>query len=191
MKDKNKAKPGFFRGTTPKTTAPLSTRGQNLTAVKLRASDNFIDDGKMKLNDHLFNGNKDNGIIDEKGSELVKFNQLELLRQIKFSEQYKIIGLNLHRKRLYVGTSDGHVRIIDPKKYGKSRFFKADFQTDEINFGTNVDRMAVLQNGLLVSQNAQQISVLNSSKQYFHASVPFKGKAIATNDTDVCFLIYH
>lgn len=59
------------------------------------------------------------------------------------------------------------------------------FQVDERSFGEKVDRMAVTQNGQIVTINAQQISLFDGTQRRFKKQIPFRGKAIAVNGSEV------
>uniref|UniRef100_A0A915ARX5 Uncharacterized protein n=1 Tax=Parascaris univalens TaxID=6257 RepID=A0A915ARX5_PARUN len=59
---------------------------------------------------------------------------------------------------------------------------------EERSVDEKADRIAIAQNGQIITINAEQISLFDSTKRRFQAQIPFRGKAIAVNGSEYYIL---
>uniref|UniRef100_A0A915AQB3 Uncharacterized protein n=1 Tax=Parascaris univalens TaxID=6257 RepID=A0A915AQB3_PARUN len=76
------------------------------------------------------------------------------------------------------------ILVTVPSELDQSVELPPTFQVEERSVDEKADRIAIAQNGQIITINAEQISLFDSTKRRFQAQIPFRGKAIAVNGSE-------
>ncbi|MCP9258871.1 hypothetical protein DINM_001865 [Dirofilaria immitis] len=139
--------------------------------IKIRKSNDNESSGKSTtLHQHIEQLPLiDNDFINSK-HENEQAIQMELLREITFPKDVKMVGLAMQQKLLYVATSDGRITVIDPE---------TNKQVNMININGKINRVTVTQNGDIIVLNGSNLILYRNTEKYREIDLPVVGKSLS------------
>ncbi|VDK32647.1 unnamed protein product, partial [Gongylonema pulchrum] len=101
--------------------------------------------------------------------------KMELLREDTFSENGKIVGLCEESGLLYMATSNGLVRVLNPE---------TGEQMEEIDLGGRIDRMTVTHDADVVVLNGTELVSYRDGLRFHRMSLHIGGKGLSVGEKE-------